>query len=61
MARRFDDWDELTHAHQRSESGLNVKKHKSLTQNQIDDLDYEFHEETAFIKNLENSSESMTG
>ena len=45
-----------THVHPRKEIVQNAKSTKGLTQDEIDDLDYEFKEETAFIENLENRS-----
>ena len=58
--RRYDDWDELDSRSSRKKC-TSTEKHKGLTQDEIDDLDYEFKEETAFIENLENNLVSMTG
>ena len=56
MARRYDDWDELDSRSSKKRNRAKREKHKGLTQDEIDDLDYEFKEETAFIENLENKS-----
>ncbi len=56
MARRYDDWDELESRSSKKRNRAKREMHKGLSQEEIDDLDYEFREETAFIKNLENKS-----